>query len=114
MWRREWDSNPRPLAGSPVFKTGSLNHSDISPYTRALPKRKSYLNIIIPSCQLFLAKPGAPFCGAPGNKSLRQQNAVVIQFLACTRLKATKQIFHGQSFPLLTRDVQDNIAVGHH
>ena len=30
-WRREWDSNPRPVAGSPVFKTGSLNRSDISP-----------------------------------------------------------------------------------
>ena len=31
-WRRGWDSNPRSLAGSPVFKTGSLNHSDTSPY----------------------------------------------------------------------------------
>ena len=31
-WRREWDSNPRPVSGSPVFKTGSLNRSDISPY----------------------------------------------------------------------------------
>ena len=30
-WRRVWDSNPRSLAGSPVFKTGSLNHSDNSP-----------------------------------------------------------------------------------
>ena len=29
--RRGWDSNPRPLAESPVFKTGSLNHSDTSP-----------------------------------------------------------------------------------
>ena len=33
MWRREWDSNPRPVAGSLVFKTSSLNHSDISPYS---------------------------------------------------------------------------------
>ena len=31
-WRREWDSNPRLLAESLVFKTSSLNHSDISPY----------------------------------------------------------------------------------
>ena len=31
--RRRWDSNPRPLAESPVFKTGSLNHSDTSPKT---------------------------------------------------------------------------------
>ena len=31
LWRRGWDSNPWPVAGSPVFKTGSLNHSDISP-----------------------------------------------------------------------------------
>ena len=31
LWRREWDSNPRPVAGSLVFKTSSLNRSDISP-----------------------------------------------------------------------------------
>ncbi len=31
MWRRGWDSNPRSLAGSLVFKTSSLNHSDTSP-----------------------------------------------------------------------------------
>ena len=31
LWRREWDSNPRYLSVSPVFKTGSLNRSDISP-----------------------------------------------------------------------------------
>ena len=31
FWRRVWDSNPRFLAESPVFKTGSLNHSDNSP-----------------------------------------------------------------------------------
>ena len=31
VWRRERDSNPRCLSTSPVFKTGSLNHSDISP-----------------------------------------------------------------------------------
>ena len=32
-WRRGWDSNPRSLAGSLVFKTSSLNHSDTSPLT---------------------------------------------------------------------------------
>ena len=31
-WRRERDSNPWSLAGSLVFKTSSLNHSDISPF----------------------------------------------------------------------------------
>ena len=30
-WRRGWDSNPRCVAASPVFKTGSLNRSDTSP-----------------------------------------------------------------------------------
>lgn len=32
MTRRGWDSNPRPLSESLVFKTSSLNHSDTSPY----------------------------------------------------------------------------------
>ena len=32
LWRRGWDSNPRYLAVSLVFKTSSLNHSDTSPY----------------------------------------------------------------------------------
>ena len=31
FWRRERDSNPRCLAASLVFKTSSINHSDISP-----------------------------------------------------------------------------------
>ena len=31
VWRRGWDSNPRPLSESLVFKTSSLNHSDTSP-----------------------------------------------------------------------------------
>lgn len=31
-WRRDWDSNPgRAFTPSPVFRTGSLNHSDTSP-----------------------------------------------------------------------------------
>ena len=32
LWRRVRDSNPRFLSESPVFKTGSLNRSDNSPY----------------------------------------------------------------------------------
>ncbi len=32
FWRRGWDSNPRPLTESLVFKTSSLNHSDTSPH----------------------------------------------------------------------------------
>ena len=32
IWRRGWDSNPRPLSESLVFKTSSLNHSDTSPH----------------------------------------------------------------------------------
>ena len=42
-WRRGWDSNPRSLAGSLVFKTSSLNHSDTSPNC----KRITINNIII-------------------------------------------------------------------
>ena len=36
-WRRGWDSNPRSLAGSLVFKTSSLNHSDTSPCMAGTP-----------------------------------------------------------------------------
>ena len=32
FWRRVRDSNPRFLSESPVFKTGSLNRSDNSPF----------------------------------------------------------------------------------
>ena len=31
VWRMEWDSNPRKLLASPVFKTGAFNHSAILP-----------------------------------------------------------------------------------
>ena len=31
LWRRGWDSNPRPLSESLVFKTSSLNRSDTPP-----------------------------------------------------------------------------------
>ena len=37
-WRRERDSNPRCLSTSPVFKTGALNLSAISPYGQRPPK----------------------------------------------------------------------------
>ena len=30
-WRRGWDSNPRPITESLIFKTSSLNRSDTSP-----------------------------------------------------------------------------------
>ncbi len=40
MWRRGWDSNPRSLSESLVFKTSSLNHSDTSPSMSST----SYLN----------------------------------------------------------------------
>lgn len=32
-WRRRWDSNPRYLAVSQVFKTCSINPSDTSPFS---------------------------------------------------------------------------------
>ncbi len=31
MWRRGWDSNPRRLNTSPLFESGTFNHSDTSP-----------------------------------------------------------------------------------
>ena len=31
LWRKEWDSNPRKLLASPVFKTGAFNRSAILP-----------------------------------------------------------------------------------
>ncbi len=30
-WRRGWDSNPRWLLTTPLFESGTLNHSDTSP-----------------------------------------------------------------------------------
>src|SRR5215212_7005696 len=30
-WRRGWDSNPRRLITSPLFESGTFNHSDTSP-----------------------------------------------------------------------------------
>ena len=38
IWRREWDSNPRCIAASLVFKTSSLNRSDTSPYQFGVKK----------------------------------------------------------------------------
>ena len=48
-WRRERDSNPWSLAGSLVFKTSSLNHSDISPYVPMY--HKNYCIIFMQKCQ---------------------------------------------------------------
>ena len=42
-WRREWDSNPRSLPESLVFKTSSLNHSDISPWFQLLLEQRPWL-----------------------------------------------------------------------
>ena len=41
-WRREWDSNPRHIAVSLVFKTSSLNRSDISPNAGLQSRELSY------------------------------------------------------------------------
>ena len=41
-WRREWDSNPRHIAVSLVFKTSSLNRSDISPNAGLQSRESSY------------------------------------------------------------------------
>ena len=41
-WRREWDSNPRHIAVSLVFKTSSLNRSDISPNASLQSRELSY------------------------------------------------------------------------
>ena len=45
-WRRGRDSNSWSLAGSLVFKTSSLNHSDTSPYQASyiLPHQIKYVN----------------------------------------------------------------------
>src|SRR5215218_1416174 len=42
-WRRGWDSNPRWLITTPLFESGTFNHSDTSPtcevYQRGFPRR---------------------------------------------------------------------------
>ena len=53
-WRREWDSNPRPLSESLVFKTSSLNHSDTSPYWFSLLFLSSETFVIILRSVLFV------------------------------------------------------------
>ena len=49
MIRRRWDSNPRYLSVSLVFKTSSLNHSDTSPYVFILFRSRKRLTYIITS-----------------------------------------------------------------
>ena len=43
-WRRGWDSNPRRLITSPLFESGTFNHSDTSPtcevYQRGRRRRR--------------------------------------------------------------------------
>ena len=55
-WRRGRDSNPRSLAGSLVFKTSSINHSDTPP----CPARKYYNRRPSPLSNTDLLTP-APF-----------------------------------------------------
>ena len=78
-WRRERDSNPRYLAVSLVFKTSSLNHSDISPrsqrydYNRTSAacqqqKRQKWIYII------FLSLPcSSPSCSPPHRHASTRQ-----------------------------------------
>ena len=74
-WRRERDSNPRCLAASLVFKTSSINHSDISPrsqrydYNRTSAacqqqKRQKWIYIIFSFVAVLIAVmlPAAPTC----------------------------------------------------
>lgn len=85
IWRRGWDSNPWPVAGSPVFKTGSLNHSDTSPkqlsdsfiITHRLAFVKHFFNFF----QIFF-------------KDLRFVKAVTWKFLS---FQATSIYYHGFS-----------------
>ena len=66
--RRGWDSNPRSLIGTPLFESGTINHSDTSPHThtpqkrglpppcllthkRALPRRQCYYTWRTPAFQ---------------------------------------------------------------
>ena len=79
-WRRERDSNPRCLAASLVFKTSSLNHSDISPrsqrydYNRTSAacqqqKRQKWIYII------FLSLPcSSPSCSPRTDMHRRRSN----------------------------------------
>lgn len=39
---KKWDSNPRLVTPTPVFKTGALNHSAIFPVQYWRPNRKAY------------------------------------------------------------------------
>ena len=45
FWRRVRDSNPRFLSESPVFKTGSLNRSDNSPFDEMISFRHEIVKV---------------------------------------------------------------------
>ena len=53
-WRRGRDSNSWSLAGSLVFKTSSLNHSDISPYCRLSYATIYFIPFFQPFVKIFL------------------------------------------------------------
>ena len=54
LWRKGWDSNPRCVAASLVFKTSSLNHSDISPYCRLSYATIYFIPFFQPFVKIFL------------------------------------------------------------
>ena len=60
-WRRGWDSNPRCLATSLVFKTSSINHSNISPRVGnwSVPRR----NLRLSKYNKSPIKSQSPFAG---------------------------------------------------
>ena len=46
LWRRGWDSNPRSLSGSLVFKTSSINRSDTSPLKVFYGKLRTFIKMV--------------------------------------------------------------------
>ena len=46
IWRRGWDSNPRSLSGSLVFKTSSINRSDTSPLKVFYGKLRTFIKMV--------------------------------------------------------------------
>ena len=50
--RRGWDSNPRRLLTSPLFESGTFNHSDTSPAYSLVAKRNSAGSGVDPALRL--------------------------------------------------------------
>ena len=66
IWRRARDSNPRCLAASPVFKTGSINHSDSSPDDQALVQYSNSPAVLSSNTALFYPHFEGSAAGIPG------------------------------------------------